>query len=145
MEDDNYIVYLLKNSNNNCTYVGITNNPERRIRQHNGEIKGGARYTTMNLSKQSGDKELFSGEQSSKENTNLSNQNKDKDKDKNKNKSIWSYHGFIPGLDKRLALSIEKKIHIHSRKYKGSNPLEKRLNCINSLLKEYENIYFIVI
>jgi predicted GIY-YIG superfamily endonuclease len=43
-----YIVYLLKNTNTNHTYVGITNNPERRIRMHNGEIKGGARYTRMN-------------------------------------------------------------------------------------------------
>ena len=42
-----YIIYLLVNSINNCTYVGITNNPERRIRQHNGELVGGARYTSM--------------------------------------------------------------------------------------------------
>ena len=42
-----YIVYLLYNDKNNFTYVGITNNPERRIRQHNCIIKGGARYTSM--------------------------------------------------------------------------------------------------
>lgn len=42
---NDYNVYLLKNTNNNRTYVGITNNLERRIRQHNGEIKGGAKYT----------------------------------------------------------------------------------------------------
>ena len=41
-----YLVYLLVNSLNNCTYIGITNNKERRIRQHNGELVGGARYTT---------------------------------------------------------------------------------------------------
>ena len=42
---NNYIVYLLINSCNSKTYVGITNNFKRRIRQHNNEIKGGARYT----------------------------------------------------------------------------------------------------
>ena len=42
-----YIVYLLINTdnNNNYTYLGITNNSYRRLRQHNGEIKGGAKYT----------------------------------------------------------------------------------------------------
>ena len=29
----------------NKTYVGVTNCLKRRIRQHNGELKGGARYT----------------------------------------------------------------------------------------------------
>ena len=42
---DNYVVYLLNNSCNNKTYLGITNNSERRLRQHNGELKGGAKYT----------------------------------------------------------------------------------------------------
>jgi predicted GIY-YIG superfamily endonuclease len=40
-----YSMYLLQNTSNNRTYVGITNNLERRIRQHNGIIKGGAKYT----------------------------------------------------------------------------------------------------
>ena len=44
-----YNVYLLKHSHHNKTYLGITNNIKRRIRQHNGEIKGGAKYTTNNL------------------------------------------------------------------------------------------------
>ena len=42
---NNYNVYLLQNTDNNRTYIGITNNLERRIRQHNGIIKGGAKYT----------------------------------------------------------------------------------------------------
>jgi len=40
-----YIVYLLVNTSNNYTYLGITNNSQRRLRQHNGIIKGGAKYT----------------------------------------------------------------------------------------------------
>lgn len=44
-ENNTYIVYLLINTNNNYTYLGITNNSIRRLRQHNGEIKGGAKYT----------------------------------------------------------------------------------------------------
>lgn len=42
---NNYIVYLLINNINNRTYLGITNNPDRRIKQHNGILKGGAKYT----------------------------------------------------------------------------------------------------
>lgn len=44
-----YSVYLLKHSLHNKTYLGITNNLERRIRQHNCEIKGGAKYTSSFL------------------------------------------------------------------------------------------------
>ena len=40
----NYLCYILKCDN--YTYNGCTNNFKRRIRQHNGEIKGGAKYTT---------------------------------------------------------------------------------------------------
>jgi putative endonuclease len=47
MEKRNWILYLLRNTENNYTYLGVTNKSERRIRQHNGEIKGGAKYTRM--------------------------------------------------------------------------------------------------
>jgi putative endonuclease len=110
MENYDYIVYLLINKINNCTYVGITNNPERRIRQHNGIIKGGAKYTNIK-----------------------------------KGFGIWEYYGFILDLDKHTALSIEKKIHIYSRKTKGKTFLEKRLNCINNILLQYDKIYFVLI
>lgn len=38
-------VYVIKSKTNNRTYVGITTNITRRLRQHNGEIKGGAKAT----------------------------------------------------------------------------------------------------
>jgi len=43
--EKNYIVYLLTNTKNNRTYLGITNNSIRRLKQHNGILKGGAKYT----------------------------------------------------------------------------------------------------
>jgi len=104
----NYIVYLLINTENNCTYIGSTNNPTRRLRQHNGELVGGAKYTKL----KKGDGE-------------------------------WIYYGQIKNLEKCQALSIEKKIQKRSRKSIGTNPLDKRLNCINKLLEEYDNIEFI--
>lgn len=33
-------------ANGRATYVGASSDPHRRLRQHNGEISGGARYTT---------------------------------------------------------------------------------------------------
>ena len=36
--------YIIEN--NGYTYAGVSPDPERRLRQHNGEIKGGAKYTT---------------------------------------------------------------------------------------------------
>ena len=36
-----YIIY-----NGNATYAGVSPDPIRRLRQHNSEIKGGAKYTT---------------------------------------------------------------------------------------------------
>lgn len=42
---DDGCLYLLKNTNNNKIYLRITNNLERRLRQHNNFIKGGAKYT----------------------------------------------------------------------------------------------------
>ena len=42
---NSYNLYLLENTENTKTYLGITNNLERRIRQHNRELAGGAKYT----------------------------------------------------------------------------------------------------
>lgn len=45
---NNWSLYLLENTYNKKTYLGVTVNIERRIRQHNGELVGGARYTSAN-------------------------------------------------------------------------------------------------
>jgi putative endonuclease len=42
--NDIYVVYILQSDN--YSYVGMTNNFLNRIRQHNKEIKGGAKYTS---------------------------------------------------------------------------------------------------
>ena len=46
----NYYVYLLK-STKGTTYVGATVNLERRLRQHNKELVGGAKATTAKVKK----------------------------------------------------------------------------------------------
>ena len=39
-----YYVYLLR-CGDGSLYAGITTDPVRRLRQHRGELRGGARYT----------------------------------------------------------------------------------------------------
>lgn len=47
-----YVCYTLLSANKRSTYVGITNCMERRLRQHNGELAGGAKCTTRGCGKQ---------------------------------------------------------------------------------------------
>ena len=44
MVDGKWSFYIIFNKNS--TYAGVSPDPVRRLRQHNGEIKGGAKYTT---------------------------------------------------------------------------------------------------
>ena len=41
---DEWSCYIIENKG--YTYVGVSNNVKKRLRAHNGEIKGGAKYTT---------------------------------------------------------------------------------------------------
>lgn len=43
--------YVLINDKDHKTYNGFTNNPARRLRQHNCEIGGGAKFTTRQVKK----------------------------------------------------------------------------------------------
>jgi len=107
---NNYIIYILFNNCNSCTYVGMTNNPTRRLRQHNGELVGGAKYTKLK-----------------------------------KGDGNWNFYGWVIKKEgdfiKNRALSIEKKIQIASRKFKG-NPIERRLKAVNKILLENEDLEF---
>jgi len=40
----NWLIYILE-CGDGCLYSGFTNNLEKRLKQHKGEIKGGAKYT----------------------------------------------------------------------------------------------------
>jgi len=47
INDSPYSCYLLKSEISNKTYFGYTVNITRRLRQHNGEITGGAKKTKI--------------------------------------------------------------------------------------------------
>lgn len=51
MGDTSFYCYLLCTESGAQTYVGATTDPERRLRQHNGELSGGARATAMRVAR----------------------------------------------------------------------------------------------
>jgi putative endonuclease len=107
-----YIIYILHNTTCNKTYVGITNNPIKRLRQHNCELVGGAKYTTQN--KGDGVWEYY-GHITQKENSDII-------------------------LDKITALKMEYRIKYLSKKAKGT-PIERRNIAVQQTLELYNNDY----
>lgn len=51
LKDQCYYVYLLASSKSNMTYVGATTDLDRRLRQHNKELVGGATVTGIRVSR----------------------------------------------------------------------------------------------
>lgn len=45
MKQNNWVCYIVECSDGTL-YTGVTNNIDKRLRAHNGEIKGGAKYTS---------------------------------------------------------------------------------------------------
>ena len=41
--ENNWVFYIIQNKQ--FTYAGVSPDPIRRLRKHNGEISGGAKYT----------------------------------------------------------------------------------------------------
>ncbi len=48
-QNQNFYVYCLKAVSSEATYVGATTDVNRRLRQHNKEIKGGAKATSVKV------------------------------------------------------------------------------------------------
>lgn len=42
-DNDSWVFYII--ANRGATYAGVSPDPERRLRKHNGELSGGAKYT----------------------------------------------------------------------------------------------------
>ena len=42
-EEERWVFYIIQNKG--CTYAGVSPDPIKRLRKHNGEISGGAKYT----------------------------------------------------------------------------------------------------
>jgi putative endonuclease len=45
-ENENWWVYVIESNERGCTYVGVSKNPDRRLKEHNGEKGGGAKFTS---------------------------------------------------------------------------------------------------
>jgi len=121
--DCEWFVYMLINKNSTIPYIGKTNDLERRLRQHNGELKGGAKRThrALNSKKIEGEGE-GEGEEG-------------------KWNRVLHVKGFI---DERAALHFENRFQRERRRVSKlfansigpskRNPLLKGLQALNAVM-----------
>jgi len=106
MSSKYYCYIIVSKSHNNYTYVGTTNNLEKRLDQHNGKLKGGAKAT-----KKYDDWEYY------------------KIIEFNDNKNAMRFEWYM----KHYKTTKEKWIHVKSglnNKLKRLNELVESYNCI---------------
>jgi len=117
--DCEWYVYMLISKNSTIPYIGKTNDLERRLRQHNGELKGGAKRTHRALNFEKIEKEGEEGKWA----------------------RILHVKGFI---DERAALHFENRFQRERRKVSTQfancigpskrNPLLKGLKALNAVM-----------
>jgi predicted GIY-YIG superfamily endonuclease len=125
----NYIIYLLVNTCNSNTYVGITNNKERRLRQHNGELVGGAKYT---CAKKGEGEWIFYGWITGN--------------------NILLEKNRVLSIEKKIKIMSKKLSGSHINNNESMLfipdftpvPLVKRLRAINKILESYPDLIFIL-
>lgn len=112
--------YILSNTMRTHTYVGYTNNPCRRIRQHNGELAGGAKYTTRYGRKVGQDGQPYGG---------------------------WEFAALIsnpsPLFDNKIALSLEWHMKPHKNYNKTllnrrfEDPVHSRIRFLEKAIRDH--------
>ena len=122
--DCEWFVYMLINKNSTIPYIGKTNDLDRRLRQHNGEIKGGAKRThrALNFKIEEGRGGELEG-------------------DEGKWNRVLHVKGFI---DERAALHFENRFQRERRRVSKHfansigpskrNPLLKGLQALNAVM-----------
>ena len=111
--ESTWFVYMLLHIKSTIPYIGKTNNLTRRLRQHNGEISGGAKTTHRALNKN------------------------------NENDFKWRRVLHVKGfIDERAALHFENRFQRERRKASASasiqntkNPLWKGLQALKAVME----------
>jgi structure-specific endonuclease subunit SLX1 len=106
MNDSQWKVYCIEYNHGEKTYCGATVNFPRRIRQHNCELVGGAKYTSAAI--QAGS-------------------------DCNEWKPVFLIHGFP---NRVAALQFEWALKKQSIREKGKTRIDRRLNALDSLFQK---------